>query len=567
MLHNLSKSVYRFLTLVAIFAFVLLAVGCKPATPPPATPAVIAPTEVTAPTTTEAAPAASQEVVPTQAVTAGEGCTPSGEVKRGGELVLARLEEPLTFDPVGPSDNGSIYLIENVFETLVVPDETGAGLKPGLAESWDISKDGLVYTFHLRPAKFSTGDPVTTGDVVFSLKRAADGKVSPYAFLFQSVQKIEAPDDKTVVVTLKEPFVPFLSAVSVFASSIVPQKVVEADTQGFGNKPIGSGPWTVAEYKRGDRVVLVPNPHYWKLGADCKPLPYLDKVTVPYVPESNSRVLGLRNGDFTVIDNVPFSEGKSFETEKDLSLKADEIYKLDYLYINHQRPPLDNKDFRLALNYATDRQAILDMVFFGYGQLPNGFTPKMNFWDKNVPLIPYDPAKAKELVQKSGYDGKVIEIMVPAGDAPRKQAATILKQTWAAVGINANIVELDIGAAWEKVTKGEYDVEVNYITSDINDDDELATFQGDFWAAGESHAFYSWYQNKDVTDLLAKARQTSDPAERAKYYSQIQQTGYWDGYSVPFNYTPALTARWNYVQNWRTLTDGWWWLDQVWLNK
>ena len=117
------------------------------------------------------------------------------------------------------------------------------------------------------------------------------------------------------------------------------------------------------------------------------------------------------------------------------------------------------------------------------------------------------------------------------------------------------------------MTKGEYDVEVNYITSDINDDDELATFQGDFWAAGDSHAFYSWYQNKDVTDLLAKARQTSDPAERAKNYSQIQQTGYMDGYSVPFNYTPALTARWNYVQNWRTLTDGWWWLDQVWLNK
>jgi peptide/nickel transport system substrate-binding protein len=556
MLQKSLKPVNWLVMLVAISVFVFLAVGCKPTT-----------SQVSTPTTTEAAPAATQVVAPIQPATASGECTPSGEVKRGGELVLARLEEPLTFDPVGPSDNGSIYLIENVIDTLILPDATGAGLRPGLAESWEISNDGLVYTFHLRPAKFSNGEPVTTADVVFSLGRAADEKVSPYAFLFQSVQKIEAIDDKTVVVTLKEPFTPFLSAISVFTAGIIPQKVFEADPEGFGNKPVGSGAWVVEEYIRGDRVVLVPNPYYWGLGVDCKKLPYLDKVTVRYVPESNSRVLGLRNGDFQAIDNVPFSEGKSFESETDFILEVGEIYKLDYLYINHQVPPLDNKDFRLALNYATDRQAILDTVFFGYGQLPNGFTPKMNFWDKNVPLIPYDPAKAKELVQKSGYDGKVIEIMVPAGDAPRKQTATILKQNWAAVGINADIIELDIGAAWEKVTKGEYEVEVNYITSDINDDDELATFQGDFWAAGDSHAFYSWYQNKEVSDLLAKARQTSNPTERANIYSQIQQIGYNDGYSVPFNYTPALTARWNYVQNWRTLTVGWWWLDQVWLDK
>ena len=552
---DFRKSVFRLVTLAAVLAMILAAAAaCAPSATPTTAPEVA--TEVPA---TEAPPA--EEPPATGA------CTPSGEVKRGGELKLARLEEPLTMDPVGPSDNGSIYLIEQVYESLVEPDQTGAGLVPGLAEKWNISLDDLVYTFYLRDAKFSTGDPVTPEDVIFSLNRAANADISPYAFLFQVVDKIEAVDAKTVKITLKEPTVPFLSSVAIFTSSIVPKAVFEADPEGFGNKPVGSGAFMVEEYTRGDKVVLVPNPHYSKLGVDCKPLPYLDKVTVKYVPDSNSRVLGLRNGDFDVIDNVPFSEGKALDAEADISLGVDEIYKLDYLYINHQRQPFDNKDFRLALNYATDRPAILDTVFFSYGMLPNSFMPKMNFWDEGVELIPYDTAKAKEYLDKSGYDGKTIEIMVPAGDAPRKQIAQILQQNWTAVGINSTIVELDIGTAWEKTTAGEYDVLVSYITSDINDDDELATFQGDYWAPGASFAFYSWYQSQEVADILAKARKTADPGERAGLYSQAQKIAYWDGYSVPFNFTPAVTAYWDYLQNWRTLTVGWWWLDQVWKNN
>jgi peptide/nickel transport system substrate-binding protein len=552
--------VYRGVMLVLILSF---AAAC--AAPPAATEAPPAPAVTEAP----AQPAATEPPAQPEATEAPAmaDCTPTGEVKRGGELTMARLEEPLTMDPVGPSDNGSIYLIELVYESLIEPDDTGAGLAPGLAESWEVSEDGLEYTFHLKDAKFSTGDPVTTDDVIFSLNRAANGEVSPYAFLFGVIDNIEAVDDKTIKVTLTEPTAPFLSSVAIFTASITPKAAVEADPEGFGNNPIGSGPFMVEEYTRGDQVVLVPNPYYTKLGVDCQPLPYLDRITVRYVPESNSRVLGLRNGDFDVIDNVPFNEGEALDAEAEISLGVDEIYKLDYLYINHSRQPFDNKDFRLALNYATDRQAILETVFFGYGMLPNSFMPKMNFWDANVELIPYDPAKAQELVASSGYDGAPFEILVPAGDAPRKQIAQILQQNWSAVGINATIVELDIGAAWEKVVAGEYDVEVNYITSDINDDDELATFQGDYWAPGDSQAFFSRYQSQEVADILKQARQTTDPAQRADLYSQAQNIAYWDGYSVPFNFTPALTGYWDYVQNFRTLTTGWWWLDQVWLDQ
>jgi peptide/nickel transport system substrate-binding protein len=540
----------------------MLGAACQPqATPTPEAPTAVM-TEAPTAVVTEAPPEA-----PMETPVIGEVCTPSGEVKRGGELVLARLEEPLSLDPILITDNGSIYLQEQIFETLVVPDETGAGLAPGLAESWEVSDDGLTYTFHMRDAKFSNGDPVTAEDVVFSLRRAADPNISQYAFVYQAIASIDALDEKTVQVKLAQPYAPLLSAISLFTGATVPKKIYEADPEGFGNKPIGSGPFIVEEYTRGDRVVLVPNPYYWKLGADCKPLPYLDKITVLYVPEANSRMLGLRNGDFDVIDNVPFNEAPALEKDANFILEVAPIYKLDYLYINHSRAPFDDKNFNLALNYATDREAILKTVFFGYGELPNGFWPKMNFWDPNVPYIPYDPEKAKELLAQTQYDGRTIEILVGAGDAPRKQIATILQQNWAEVGINSTIIEMDIGTSWERIVAGEYDVSVGYITSDINDDDELATFQGDYWAAGDTKAFFSRYQSKEVSELLKKARETLDPAERAKYYSEAQRIAYWDGYSVPFNYTPAITARWNYVKDFRTITVGWWWLEKVWLDK
>ena len=335
----------------------------------------------------------SVQVLASPAQQTEESCTPSGEIKRGGELRLARPEEPLTFDPTVPGDNGSIYAMTQVFDTLLRADADGTGLEPDLASSWDISDDLLTYTFHLRQATFSNGNPVSADDVVFSLQRAQAGS---YSFIFEPVDKVEKVDASTVKVTLKRPYTPFLSVMALFQGAIVPQDVYTADPDGFGTKPVGSGPFMVQEYTKGDKVVLVPNPNYWELGSDCKPLPYLDKVTMSFVAESNSRVLGFRNGDYDVLATVPANEAANIQSTDGVTLEVAPIYRLDYVFLNHQDPMLSNKDFDLALNYAVDREAILKLIFFGYGEIPNGFMPKMNYWSKDVPLIPYDPDKAKE---------------------------------------------------------------------------------------------------------------------------------------------------------------------------
>lgn len=486
------------------------------------------------------------------------------DVKRGGTLVFARPEEPLTFNPYVPADNGSIYAIVQVCDSLILADDTGLGIRPGLAESWEVSADGLTYTFALRDAKFSDGAALTAADVVFSLQTAG-GPTAAYAFGFEPIQSVEAVDDRHVKVVLKRPYTPLISVLSLFAAAIVQKAAYEADSDAFGQKPVCTGPFKVEEYSRGSRVVLVRNEHYWDKGVDGQPLPYLDRIEMLYVPESNARVLGLRSGDYDVIAIVPFNQARQLEGDSEVTVEARPIYRLDYVYLNHSKAPLDKKEIRLALNYAADREAILNTVYFGYGEIPNSYMPKVNYHSEAVEKIPYDIEKAKELVAAAGYDGTPIDVMFSTGDAPAKQIATILQQSWQAAGLNANIVEFEGGTAWDMTTKGEYQAYVSYITSDINDTDELAVIEADINSG--TNAFFTWYNNPDVIDMLAKARQSPDPAERAEIYAKVQNTVYHDGYSVPLNFLPSINAHRNYVHGWRVVANGWWWLKDVWVDK
>jgi peptide/nickel transport system substrate-binding protein len=487
------------------------------------------------------------------------------EVKRGGTLVIARPEEPLSFNPYTQGDNGSIYAIEQVCDSLVEADANGTGLRPGLAESWEVSQDGLTYTFKLRNAKFSDGSQVTADDVVFSWNRLADPSAA-YQFLLKPVASIEKVDDSHVRMTMKEPYAPFLSVASVFASAIVKKAVFEASPDEFASKPVCSGPFMVESYERGTKVVLVKNPYYWEIGEDGQPLPYLDKVELLYVPDTNARVLGLQNGDYDVLAIVPYNQAQAIKDSPNLGLEVADIFRLDYVYLNHAQKPLDDKRIRLALTYAANLEAINKAVFYGFGRIPNSINPKMNFWSPDVPALGYDIAKAQALVQEAGYDGTPIKLRIDTGNAPAKQIATILQQGWQEAGLKVDIEELDGGTAWNSVVDGTYMAYVSYITSDINDDDELLALQTDPLKDG-TQGFFSRYKNDEVTNLLTQSRASTDPAVRGPIFKKIQDITYNDGYSVGLAYTPSINAYQNYVKGWKTLATGWWWLKDIWVDK
>ena len=477
--------------------------------------------------------------------------------KSGGTLTFARYQEPLTLDPFIPADNGSIWALEQICDSLTEPGRTGNELVSGLAKSWDISDDGLTYTFHIRDAVHSNGDAVTAQDAHFSITKISDPNTA-YGFVFDPIESMEVLDDKTLRIKLKHKYSAFASGISLFSAAVVSQKAYEADPDAFGNNPTCSGAFLVESFKRGEKLVLVANDNYW--GGR----PNLDKVEMLYVPEGNSRVIGLKSGDYDVITGVPFSQAKSIASTSGLNLETKTVFKLEYVYLNHDAAPINNKDVRLALNYAKNHDAIMKAVYFGYGEKPNSFNPKMSFHDPSVEPIPYDMDKAKELVAKS-YDGTKIELNIDAGNSASKQIATILQQGWTEAGLNVEIVEADGGTNWGNITKGDYQATVSYITSDINDDDELAILQADY--TGGANAFFTNYNNPEVTTILRQAREASAPADRAKLYSQAQEIVLWDGYSVPLNYTPAMNGFADHVQGWRNLTTGWWWLKDVWLDK
>lgn len=485
----------------------------------------------------------------------------AADLPRGGSLTVGRPDEPLTLDPFIPSDNGSIYAIAQICEPLILADKAGTGLEPGLATQWTVSPDKMSYTFTLRDGvKFSDGKPMTADDVVFSLTKNMD-PAAAYQFAFAPVDKIEKVDDGHVKITLKTPYTPLLSVLSLFSTSIVEKAAYAAGAEAFGAKPVCTGPFMVDSYERGSQLVLVRNPNYWAKGDDGKPLPYLDKVTLRYMPDSNSRVLGLQNGDIDAAIAVPLNQAEAVKKMDGVALEVSPSYRLDYVYINHAKKPFDNKDVRLAINYAANRAAMMKAVYFGYGEIANSFMPKVNYWSDKVEKIPFDMEKAAELVKKSGYDGTPIQLMVDTGNSGFRQIATILQQAWTKAGLKVEIVEFDNGTAFGMTQKGDYQAYVSYITSDINDSDELATLEGDYH--GATNAFFSWYKSDKVVDLLDKARQEGDGAKRAALYAEIQDIVYHDGYSVPLNFLPYVNGYKTKVQNWHNIAVGWWWLKNM----
>ena len=480
----------------------------------------------------------------------------ASDAKSGGTLVFARPEEPLGLNGFKISDNGSIWAIEQICDSLIEPDDSGYGLRPGLAESWEISDDGLVYTFHLRDAKFNTGEPVTIEDVLFSLDKAADPE-GYLGFVFPPMKR-EAIDSKTLRMTLEAPFTPLLSAVSLFAAHIVDKESYEADEDSFMVNPVCSGPFKVESFERGNSLDIVRNEHYWDRQS------YLDKVEMPYVPESNSRILGLKNGDYDAINVVPLNQAKALDADPGFILEVSPAFRLDYVYLNHARPPLDNKDIRLALNYAANREAVLAVAFHGFGTIPNSYMPIVSHHCDSVEAIPYDLEKARELVANSGYDGTVIEVIAASGDSVARQAAQILQQGWQEVGLNIEIVEFDMGTAYGKLEEGDFFSMVSYITSDTNDTDFLAGIQADHEVFG---GFFSSYNNAQVTEWIQAAAKLSDSAARADLYCKVQQQVYWDGYSVPLNFKPFVNAHQTDVIGFHNSVTGPWWLKDVWLDR
>ncbi len=450
--------------------------------------------------------------------------------KPGGRLVIATGSSTILLDPTTTTANNDIMLHLNLYELLYRVNRDGTELEPSAAKSYETSPDLKTWTFHLRDdLKFSDGSPITAEDVVYSIERGRR-KESLWGWIYDDagLESVKAPDDKTVVFTLTKSFVPFLSDVAGYWAAIFPKAALEKQGDAFFDKPISSGPFMVKEMVQGEHVTLVRNPN-------ALVPPILDEVEITLIPDDNTRILKLQSGDIDVAVDVPASQIDAVNAVPELTVQSFPFAFASALTLNHAKAPLDDLNFRLALNYAVDREAIIKAVLFGHGEPATSFLPKgVMYWDETVPGFKYDLEKAKEYLAKSKYaSGAEFEIWTTPTSVTGNATATALQGMWSKLpGVTVKIVQLESGVLTDRRNKGEHWITVGGFSSDVVDPDEITNW----FVTGYIHQF----TNADISGvqpLIAQAQVEPDAAKRKQMYGEVQHWVWENAYTVSLYYT------------------------------
>ena len=535
---------------------------------PAGSPAVASPAAKPA-ASPAASPSANPAASPVASVVAAAAVSPTlapapPAGKRGGTLILARQGEATNLDPQKVPAFTSQRIFELVYSRLtsLTADLT---VQPDLAESWTVSGDGKTYTFKLRPAKFHSGDPLTSADVKFTFERilTVDGSVAKS--LFSDIDHVDTPDPQTAVFVLKQPNVTILPYMASPNASIVSQKVAGANGNDLSKKEaaIGSGPFKLAEWVPDNYMLLQANKDYFLPG-----LPYLDAVRINVVPDQAGLVAALRTkaADMAIIEDAQTAQ--SLRQEAGVTLDARPSPNYNLLFINTKRKPFDNVKVRQAISYAIDRQQIIDTVALGEGEATGPIAPALTQYALPVSQYPSykrDVAKAKQLLQDANV-GPVEFTMLTETTEPvyAKDVAQIVQQQLAEVGIKMNIELLEFTQWVDRWLKADFDMAPGL--NGGNADPDYYIFR--YFTTDGNLNFVTSYQNQTVSDAIKQARTTTDVARRKQLY-QTAQTQLVDDSPfiwtfVPRDYVAYLSTTKDFVH---IPTGNISYLRQTWLDK
>ena len=472
-----------------------------------------------------AAPTASPSIAPSV------GAPPSGAAsgspaasagpKLGGVLRSAgETQIPPSFDPhtedaaVGGAETTLSQIYDGLLE--VGPD---ASFQPALAESWEISPDSKVFTFKIRKGvKFHNGRELTPDDVVYSFDRIRDPNQNhPYRSQYELIQKIEATDASTVVMTLDRPYSPFLIRLNHVGASIVPKEEVEKG--GFGLKPIGTGPFKYNSHALDDFLDLEANRDFWRPG-----LPYLDGLYLKANPDKQAAVLAVRAGEYDMFRDAPAEIYEELKADSKFSTFTGDDYTFSWFQMNAAKvPAFGDERVIQAINWALNRDEIAELTWPSLSTpLRGGLLPPSHWAALKEDVYPQqDQAKAKQLLADAGFaDGFefTLNTRSDAGSGQFPRLAEVFKQQLAAVGIKVNIV-VDPPGVKRMLTFGPENDSMMQGTPATPEPDD--TFHIHYIKGGERN-ITNWEDPK-VTDLITQAQQTSDQATRAGLYQEAQK--------------------------------------------
>ncbi len=462
------------------------------------------------------------------------GCGSSGAPSRGALVDSRDNYDPRSLDPALSTDVPTGRAVGYVFDGLTRFDPN-AKVESGLAERWDVTTDGLTYTFHLRRGvTFHDGTPFSARDVASSWQRALDPATKSGAaqFLFPikgarefnggkatSVTGVVVRDDSTLVVTLAEPLAIFIKMLAMPVAAVVPPP--DKLPANFGEHPVGTGPWKLVEWKHDDYLLFAKNPNYFG-GA-----PKSDTLRARIIAEPSTAVAEYESGNVDVLQ-IPASEASDWEEDQSRKpmLMSTPALELVYIGINTTRGPLTDARVRQAINYAIDVDRIIERLISGRGTRAAGVVPPaLGGYDSTRRAYPYDPAKAKQLLAEAGHpNGIDIELWTSLTPIYLRIAETI-QAYLNKVGIRTKIVQRESAASRGAARKGQTDMILKDWYADYPDAEDFLypLLHSANKGAGGNVSFFS---NTAFDSIVTASRRELDEAKRNQLYRQADSIAF-----------------------------------------
>jgi peptide/nickel transport system substrate-binding protein len=460
----------------------------------------------------------------------GAGGAQGGEGQAGGTVVAAIAGKPDQLDPHRTSSYFSFQVLENVFDTLVEPDEN-LEMVGALAESWEVSEDQLTWTFDLRDdVVWHDGSEFSADDVVYSYTRIIDEELAN-AWRFAAVTEVFAPDPDTVVIEVAEPSPNLLSNIGGFKGmAIVQQENVENGD--ITRNPVGTGPFAMGEYRAGESIQLQAHQDWW--GGT----PQVDGVTFRFVPEPSTAMAELTSGDVDWTDNVPPQQVEQLRGNDEIVLESAASNDYWYLAANQEREPFGDERVRQAIAFGIDRDAIAQVTQYGNATVNQLAIPETSAWHTEYDTYSHDPQRAQELLEEAGVEDLTIDLMVTSEYPETVTAAQAIASQLGEVGITVTPREVDFGTWLDEQGQGNYDLLMLGWLGNIDPDDF-------YYAQHHSEGTFNFqgYSNPEVDELLDRARTETDEDTRRDLYAEAATT-IADDASYIYLYNPDVVQAW-----------------------
>ncbi|MEJ5348129.1 MAG: ABC transporter substrate-binding protein [Desulfosoma sp.] len=468
----------------------------------------------------------------------------------GGTLIWGRGGDSVSLDLAQATDGESIKAGIQIYENLVKFGDNSMDIEPQLATSWEVSEDGLTWTFHLRKGvTFHDGTPFNAQAVYDSFARVIDknhpfygyGKWAYLNLSLGMVDQVKVVDEYTVQLVTKKPYAPLLNNLALWLCPIVSPKALAEYKDQIGMHPVGTGPFKFVSWVKDDQIILERNENYW--GDKAK----VDRIILKSIPEPSARLMALQSGTVDIADDLDPDSISLVKKDSNLKVIERPSINVGYLAFNTEKPALKDPRVRQAISHAIDKDTLIKAIFQGLAiPAKNPFPPTIWSYNDSIQPYEYNPEKATKLLKEAGFDFNTeLELWaMPVSRAYMPEpikTAELIQAYLAAVGVKAKIVRYDWGTYLKNTSNGEHDMcMLGWLGGNADPDNFLYGLLSADTAVTPGAANVALWKNSEFTELVTKAQKIFNKDERAKLYMKAQEIFHRDAPWVPLAHSTIV---------------------------